>query len=207
MTIQLIDKWLKFCINEQQVDKSEFYTLFLGKLTEEEIKTIFSPFKHSEKLEKRLLNVKSVQPQLIDYADRNEHILTQIKNDVSSKKSICSKQEDDELESILNNATITFVTEQEFENIKNSEEAWPNEEVMDLVGDTLRDEIENYTEKTSILTEAFYHLTNDYNLVWYLMVPFYGDYFCNNSYYELWRTGVEYVITEEGIFAWDRNKH
>ncbi len=206
MNAQLIEQWLNFCSGDKAIDKGDFYTIFFEDITDEELNKILSPFEFSSDLKDRILSVKQRKTLSLPIEKRSEHVLKYINDDVNVKKNICTNNCDGELNDILRNTKITFVDEVEFDQVKNSEGAWPNEEVMDIIGDFLRDEIVDYSEKVSVLTEAFYGLTTDYNLVWYLMTPFYGESFKNSSYFKLWCFGVEYVITDTGVYAWDRFK-
>lgn len=78
-------------------------------------------------------------------------------------------------------------------------------EIMEIVGDYIISVSEPKGRISYSVSEACYGLTNNYNLVWYIMKPYFQNIDFNPSYYfGLSKQGVEYFISLNNIYVLDR---
>lgn len=190
--MDLIEDWLKLCNGEGQFNSSHFYTLFHYDYSSNELEKIFSCFEQKDELLFRYMNYK--RPKNII---SNEQLLELVKLDLNSKKEFCFDKGDSELVFLMESLNFQFVNSKEFEGLKNAD--LPHIWLMELIGDSQR-----YSYKDSIkndaIIEAFYGLTSNNNLVWYLSDPLYNSKFNPNLYFNVWQNSGEYILGNKVLY-------
>ena len=201
MDEQLID-WIDFCEKRKTFDKSHFYTLFFegeadnGRRSEEELKTIFQYFPHANELLLRMNNFTSEEDyQVTDYKD---YIIENTSKDLAQKRIILEEEEEEELIKLIQKP-IKFVKDIN-EIIDNRINNWPDAELYSVVNDFFI-EIKPVDDLTNALGEAFYGFTHNYDLTRYLMSPLIDTELNLDYYFNIWKVGGDYSITENGVIV------
>ncbi len=195
--MNLINDWLQICKGKEEFDSSHFYTLFHNNYSLKELKIIFKPFKRKEEMIERLIKYKN--PQTLT---NNSEILELVKIDIIEKKKFCLYMKDYELLNLMTDIDYEFVSFEKFKTL--TFEDLPQIWLMELIGDTLRYNIENTPINNGII-EAFYGLTTNNNLVWYLSEPLLHSRFNPNPYFEIWRKSGDYILANNKVFILNKN--
>lgn len=200
MDKQLIE-WINFCEGKVDFDISHFYTLFFegdadnGYRSDVELDAIFKYFRNSEDLKLRLRNTT----QTIDLEEPDDmatFLIDSTFKDVQEKKKFI---DDEELLKFLAKP-VNYIDD--IESVRKSQITdWQYEEYMALVGDTISELKYSTEKKVYALFEAFYGLTTDYNMVWYLGRPLLKTTVNLDHYFDLWRFGGRYCISSDGILV------
>ena len=195
--MNLLEDWLKLCNGEENYNSSHFYTLFHKDFSFSEIEKIFSCFEEKDELVSRYWNYKQPKEHL-----SNSEILELIKVDLENKKEFCELLKGSELIEAMRDINYSFVTIEEFKNIKNAD--LPQVWLMELIGDNQRYSY-NDSLKNNAIIEAFYGLTSNNNLVWYLAAPIFNSKFNPNPYFEIWRKSGDYVLGNNEVYILNEN--
>ncbi len=200
MNLQLED-WKAFCEGEKDFDKSHFHTLLMKNeyhedISKEEYNNVFKYFPNSTELIIRLQNYYSNKNYLHEIIDVKEYLLSNTMADIN-EKSILFYESD--IKEFLK-GDINYV-----DDIKEVSEAklkgCLNEEYIDIIDDHIFDSLYVKNSRVNALLEAFFGLTRNYQLVWYLASPLIDSEINFDHYFNIWKVGGEYAITEKGIIV------
>ena len=206
---ELINDWELFLKGDSNIDESRFLTLFHYQLQEENVEAIFSHIPNGNEL---AINYKSLfspyspsdrffnsMPVVENKIDESE-ALSIVKRIIQDKNKIVAILGDDELKSILSKVENNFkvVDQSEFTSFKIDDDN-PDIWLTELIGSHLN-RSKSYSEPFYYgLKEAFYGLTTDLQLVWYLLSPLYKSDYDPKLYFQLWKGGWDYHITENEV--------
>lgn len=199
MSLELED-WIDFNKGIKEFDKSHFYTLLMDNddgisITEDEINLVFSFFPNSHELSNRLKSYYSNVDFRKSIHDLPKYLIQATTEDVKSKLKLFIS---DELKPFLENE-IHFV--ESIEEITSSKlEDWQNEHYIDIISDHVYD-CRISGEKIIALFEAFFGLTRDYQLTWYLGSPLIKSEINFDNYYDIWKVGGDYAITNDRVIV------
>lgn len=99
---------------------------------------------------------------------------------------------------VLLNKPVKYVEDTEI--ILNAKlKKWQHEEYIDVIDDYVFDCLLSNEIKFHALFEAFYGLTNNFQLVWYLGSPLIHTDVNFDNYFDILKVGGEYAVTENGI--------
>ncbi len=201
MDEQLID-WIEFCEKRKTFDKSHFYTLFFegkaenGRRSEEELKTIFQYFPHTDELLLRMNNFTNGEDaQITDY--RN-YIIENTSKDLDQKRIILKEEDEEELFELIQKP-IKYV-EDINRVVDNRLNNWPDAEIHSVVSDFFIEKTPA-DDLTNALEEAFYGFTHNYELTRYLMYPLIDTDLNLDYYFNIWKVGGDYSVTENGVIV------
>ena len=196
----ILQDWCDFCEGKKDSDKSDFLTLFHGDIGDNYLNKALRFFPNKAQLIERIKNVRSV------YLDNSEQweinvdfFLSLALQDVSEKRKACEHLSEYELLDIVDKASPKFTSDPDiFEKARYND--W-NSEFLSQVSyyfDTCWiDDLDKYYA----LFEAFYGLTNSYEIQWYLGKPLMKTDVNPDHYYELWKRGGNYALTETELIV------
>lgn len=206
---QLMKDWKLFTNSAASFDESRFLTLFHGQLTDDELNNIFLDLPKGGELIQRYksmfapfspdyqpLNTFPVKENAID----KPMALDIIEKSIYEKEKIVNIVGDQELSAIIAKSKndLKEVDQVRFQELLYDEDN-PNVWVTELIGDYFNS-TKQYTQPFYYgLKEAFYGVTTDLQLTWYLMFPLHEIRYNTSYYFELWRGGWDYMIMEDQI--------
>lgn len=196
MSLELND-WIDYCEEKKDFDKSHFYTLFLQEdnskgFSSYEYQKIFKYFSEKDELINRLTQYFSHENYKSQIDDLKTFLILSTRKDIEEKKQAL---DDDELLNILSR-NIYFVEDfNEFCDYQLDE--W-NGEYISLLGDSFR---RTRSNEEYALFEAYYGLTSNIQLVWYLGSPLLDTKINFDHYFDIWKVGGDYAVTENGIYV------
>ena len=198
MSLELND-WVSYCKGNKYFDKSHFYTLLMSDddqqgISEHDYRTIFEYFDHSNELITRLRDYHSAASQNINEKTK-EYLIEKVGNDLVQKSTAI---DDMEILSILKNE-IKFIDD--FNSVETAQLGEWHGEFTSLIMDYILDEEGPKDAKTSSLFEAYYGLTHNYHLVWYLGSPLLNISIDFDYYFDIWKASGDYAITESGVIT------
>ena len=194
---EIINDWEQFCEGRKSYDKSHFYTLFWEGIILNDLETKFKYFPKSITLVERVseylfgkredvLPESSVRDVLINLAVR----------DIEERKSIIDS--DSSLFNSIQNLEIKFT--EDYESVLSLKAKSPDIDFFDAVNDVLSECWIIEDKKAFALYEAFYGLTKDYEMVWYLFSPLFKTNVDWSYYYRLTTLGGIYSIANKQLF-------
>ncbi|MBW9276214.1 MAG: hypothetical protein K1563_21265 [Candidatus Thiodiazotropha sp. (ex. Lucinisca nassula)] len=210
MMSSLLEEWRDFCEGREDFDVSHFYTLFHADpsvLSKDQLKEIFFYFPNSEELLSRMANILEVKfltkggsGSRSPDVETNDKLISLAVDDLMQKRVICDKQGNAELCAIIDRAKPIYI-----DDVNKVHELLqadgPNIWLNEIVGDYIESNVPT-DKKVIALFEAFYGLTTDYDLVWYVGMPLIN---CEDislvNYFNLWKAGGEYVLTEDNLLV------
>ena len=203
MDQQLID-WVAFCEGREDFDKSHFYTLFFegeaenGYRSEDELRTIFQFFPHSDELLKRMKSILPNGKSVETIPDIKSYLIENTRQDLLQKKIVLELEKEDELIELVQKPIkyVSDIAEVSDSHLSSS----PDADLYSIIGDFFIN-ITPTDKKTNALEEAFYGFTTNYNLVRYLLRPLIDTDINLDYYYHLWKVGGDYSVTEDGIIV------
>lgn len=202
MSLELND-WVEYSRGHKDFDKKHFYTLLMdndnGKaISDEEYLTVFEHFPNYTDLITRLKRYYSAS-RPIEIDNLEQFLIQKVKKDIEQK---CRAIDDKELLSILNK-DIKFI--EDFNKVDAAQLGDWHGEFMALLVDYILDNRYSKDRRVYALFESFYGLTHNYHLVWYLGSPLIDVNINFDYYFDIWTTGGEYAITENGVIVSKRN--
>lgn len=131
----------------------------------------------------------------------SESILSLVKEDLLEMRKICVVENHTELISIIDNAQFKLCVDQnEMDNFADSD--IPHMWLYDLATDYIQSSRPGKDPKVFALSEALYGLAADYYLSWYISEPILGlTCISFKPYFELWKSGVSYYLTERFVYV------
>lgn len=205
----LLTDWRNYCKGDKEFDKFHFQTLFHIDpiLSKQELIKIFKYFPHSNLLLERMLILFKAMT-----FDKNTHYVNSklqmlVLTDIKEKLRICydfDEEYDDllstkqvmELPQIITNNKDIFNEKKEdvYNNIDNY--------LIECLGDKLSEILNKKQDQVWGLLEAFYGLTTDFTIKWYLATPLYSEPVNFDAYVNIWKAGAEYIITKDEILIY-----
>ncbi|WP_010183029.1 hypothetical protein [Aquimarina agarilytica] len=200
MSLELQD-WISYCKGEKDFDKSHFYTLLMNnddgkEVSLEEISNVFNSFPNAVLLAERLATYYSKESFLDKIDHIKDFLVEKTINDITSKRLLFKG---DDLEEYLKNKVYYVDKIDDVLNAKMS--FWQNEEYIDVIEDHLFDNRLITTPKIETLFEAYFGLARNYQLVWYLGSPLINTGINFDYYFDIWKVGGDYAITEDAIIV------
>lgn len=190
--MNLIEDWLKLCNGKENYNPSYFYTLFHNDFSLNELNKIFNCFEEKEDLLKKYLDYKQPKNHIND-----SQLLELIQLDLRKKKDFCVIKGDSELVDSMTDLNYSFVKNEEFRKLRNAD--LPQVWLMELIGDNQRYSYSGSIKKDSLL-EAFYGLTSNNNLVWYLAESILKSEFDPKPYFEIWKNSGDYILGNNNVY-------
>lgn len=206
---QLINDWTLFKKGVANFDESRFLTLLHCKLSDYELRDVFSNLPEGENLMNNYISLfEPFYKKEYNFFPVSENRIGQIEavslvnTSFNAKKKIITKVKDLELIELFEKIDFKFriVDTLEFNNVLYSDiddlpETWVNE----IVGDYLSLK-KKYEEPFFYgLKEAFYGLTSDLQMVWYLMSSLFDSDYDSKTYFMIWKGGWDYLITKNEV--------
>jgi hypothetical protein len=191
--MDLIQDWKDFCLGKVDFDISHFYTLLHEEDGPVPVEVVFAPFEDSRELEKRYFQYKSPKKKVSD-----EALINLVKLDIEEKKKICSFLNKNSLGPFFNASTFTFVSKSDFNALLHKD--IPHHSICEAIGDHLVFS-QKKSKKNDAILEAFYGLTVNNNLVWFLGKPLYNSAFNPDPYFNVWSNSGDYLIGLNEIFV------
>lgn len=163
---QIIKDWCDFCEGNKYFDKSHFYTLFWDdseseKLTKADLQIIFSYFLEKDRLFEILNHYLFDTKEKINLS--KEDLVFLSREDINEKAKLS-----EDLKYIF---TTSIIFDENFQKVEASRNESEYLNFYDEISDIILDSWKLEDEKTNALYEAFYGLTADYEMVWYLFSP------------------------------------
>lgn len=189
---EIINDWCQFCEGIKAYDKSHFYTLFW----EEEISTndlyqIFKYFPNHNELIKIMTNYLHGNQEITNKS--NDFIMQLVQKDIQEKVSLSNN-----LKYIID-YPIEFIEDYSFVSNKvGSDEYY---EYYDEISDIISDKWILEDKKSFALYEAFYGLTKNYEIVWYLFSPLLKTPINYKYYFDISISGGIYTIYNKKILV------
>jgi hypothetical protein len=190
--MSLVEDWKNMCAGVVKFDSSHFYALLHEENGPIEIQEIFSQLDESEELNKRYQRFKSPKKTAT-----NEVVLSLVKRDIEEKTKLCHILGDNELLAYLSNTKYSFIDNVQFKKL--SREDIPSAWLMEFIGDHM---IANHkrSDKVNGILEAYFGLTTDYNLVWFLAKPLYNVKFNPDYFFDVWNHSANYLVGHKEIY-------
>lgn len=199
---QIVNDWEKFCEGRESFDKSHFYTLFWEGITRSDLDLIFKYFPKSHELVERTNDyLFGKREEVSNETTISEASIKLAIHDINEKKSIIGSNS--HLLRVTQQFKVEFI--EDFESISRLKTLPPNIEFFDAINDVLSENWIIEDRKAFALHEAFYGLTNDYEMVWYLFSPLYKTNVDFSNYYKLTVLGGIYAITDNQILVSQRS--
>ncbi len=192
-----LDDWIDYCESKKDFDKSHFYSFFLRNdnkkgFSDYEYQKIFKYFTNKDELIRRLKEYFSKENYINQIDDLKDFLILSTRKDIEEKKQVL---DDDELLKILDKKIYFLEDFNEFSEYQLDE--W-NGEYISLLGDSFR---KTRSNEEYALFEAYYGLTNNIQLVWYLGSPLLGIELNFDYYFDIWKVGGDYAVTEDCIYV------
>ncbi len=193
----ILKDWCDFCEGNAFFEESHFLTLFHEYVGRDYLETVFQYFPNQDQLIQRMENVKSVMLNKRS-EDINIDLVTALAiKDVHEKRKACVALCEDELVQVIDNVKPVFISEPKaFEKARYNE--W-HSEFRSQVGYHFNQNRVDEADKYYALFEAFYGVTNTYEMQWYLGKPLIKTDVNPDYYYDLWKIGGSYALTESEL--------
>jgi len=196
--IEKVEDWIKFCEGALNVDKSYFFTLFMGEEVIGFIDEIFAPFPNADQLKGLICDYLRFDE--CGFVDCQNQVCELVKSDVEGKLLACVELNEISLKSKIEGAKIKIIGDSiDIPTLQAVEPAHIN--FLDALGFYVESNYLLKDEKTYALFESFYGLTNDYQLCYYLGAPLIDSDIKFDAYYKLLRLGYSYVIAGSEILV------
>jgi hypothetical protein len=204
---QLLNDWNDFCEGRKELDHFHFYTLLHEGPSTEELTKIVSYFDQKDILLSNILALYAPLHPPLYFSDlppasnklsQNE-IVNLVKKDVEEKQNLCklSGRHDlaEELAAISNYNVVPKA------DLRSCPDDILHYDVDEVMGDHFIDQRISHDKKHRGIFEAFYGLTNNKALVWFLASPLIKTNFNFNYYFQTWKGGGDYRILKDKIFV------
>jgi len=179
--------------NCDQFNSNHFYTLFHERLSESELKSVFSRFVAGEELHSRFEKFRNKSTQ----TDR-EKAVKLLRDYLSNIQHICLKEGENDVVDILERVDIKFATREEVQAASRGD--CPQVWAVDAVNNYLLKNLSESRSEIFALREAFYGLENSFDLSWWLAQPLYMIDETFDPYIEIHKKyGAVYAITDTAV--------
>lgn len=180
---EIISDWCQFCEGKKEVDKSYFYTLFWEDINRDDLNEIFKYFPYSDKLFEIMSDYLFSNGSIINQT--NNELIKLVQKDILEKISLT-----DNLKHIRD-YPIEYIENYNF--VKDKIDSDEYYEYYDEIADIVADNWLLEDKKCFALYEAFYGLTKNYEIVWYLFSPLINTSINYKYYFD--------IITYRGIYT------
>lgn len=190
---KLFQDWINLCEGKKSFDKSHFFSLFQADdngdfFSEEELRKILDYFDEKDELFLRLNNYFNNQKE--ETEDIKDFLIHKMESDLLEKRKLIT---DAELLTIIDQP-IEFVDGISF--VFNAQQSsWMHHEIISEIEYSMLAAKTLKTPEVYALFEAFYGLSQNYNLVWYLGKPLLDIDINVDNYFDIWKMGGEYAFS------------
>ncbi|MEP2990748.1 MAG: hypothetical protein ABJL11_17670 [Parasphingorhabdus sp.] len=200
---QLLQEWCDYCEGRQEFDTGDFYTLFHDDISDDHIKTALSYFPNKDDLYVRVKKVRDVNYRTAESSKISQSNLIDLaQKDLQEKRAACVAENDDEVVAAIDIAKPRFVEDDEaLFTAKSGIDSNYQSSVAYYLGAKRISHDKTY----HALFEAFYGLTNTYEIAWYLGAPLIDTDINLDYYFDLWSAGGDYALTETELLVTRRN--
>ncbi len=195
--MNLLNDWHDLKMYNAKYNHSHFYTLFHGLNDRKDILEIFKGVDFEEDLFYRTNNYLEGQ----EIVDENV-VLELVKNDINYKKEFLESIRENEVASMLTNLEFVFIDKESFMSRKGTAEVQMY--LHESIGDYMITK-QNRNPIFKHLYEAYYGLTSNYMLVWYLGKPSYLGDFNPDIFFEIWKSGGDYFVEKNQVSIFLKN--
>ena len=187
---KLVEGWKMFCENNASFEDGYFYTLLTENLTQEEIDIIFFTFPYQEKLKYNLKQFKN-------HSSLGKNNLESLVLDFEEKSKIIDKYQ-------LNYSVKTLKLE------KVNDENQINNYILDdvfsqMFHDFLRSKKISTDRKYFELYNAFYCISQDFDLSMYLFSPLLDLEYDLYNLFKFKINGGKYAVINDKLYYWTLN--
>ena len=195
--------WVDFCEGKADFDDCDALTLFHEDIDAQDLNAALSYFPNSGQIAQRIHAVKAVNSDNSSTWIVDPEMAIQIAvDDLSERRKAVEYWRNDELLSVIEKAKPRFVSDERiFEEARLSGR---NGALYSLVGDYARECWLDYTKQYYALFEAFYGLTTMFGIEWYLGQPLMKTDVNFGRYFDLWKVGGDYALTEDELIVYQR---
>ncbi len=197
---QLLKDWYDYCEGRKDFDTGDFYALFHDDISDGHIKAALSFFPHAEKLFERVKKVRKVIFQNSKPIDVEAgHLISLAQSDLQEKRKICEAEGATEVVTAIDNAKPRFVDASI--DLISLKSPGMHSEYRSILSEYLDDRWVSHEAKYYALFEAFYGLTNTYEIAWYLGALLIDTDINLDHYFDLWSAGGDYALTETELLV------
>ena len=199
----IFQDWVDFCEGKADFEKCDFLTLFHEDFDEQDLNAALSYFPNSGQIAQRIHAVRAVYPvNRTTWIVDPEMALQIALDDLSERRKAVERWQEDELVSVIEKAKPRFVSDEIlFREAFLSK--W-NSKLVIQVGDYADECWLDNTRQYNALFEAFYGMTNSYEIQWYLGQPLMKTDVNFSRYFDLWKAGGDYALTEDELIVYQR---
>lgn len=194
---EIINDWINFCEGREKFDKSHFYTLFWEGITQTDLEHIFKYFPHSIALINQTRDYLFGKKEEILESAIKDVLINLVIKDLNQKKSVINENSD--LVDLLERLEIEFT--HDYNKVIQLKNSSPYIDFFDSLNDKLSDNWIIEDKKAFALYEAFYGLTKNYEMVWYLFNPLFKIEINCEFYYKLSTLGGVYSFSNDKVLV------
>ena len=191
---ELLNDWKEFCEGRKNFDKSHFFALFWEGINQKDLENVFKYFPNSIELTDRTKEYLFGTKENISESVIKNILISLVIKDLNQKKTIINENSD--LLELIETLDVEFI--QDFKKVLLLKNTSPYIDFFDTINDKLSDNWIIEDKKTFALYEAFYGLTKNYEMVWYLFNPLFKINFNCEYYFKLSTLG--------GVYSFSNNK-
>lgn len=197
MAKRIIIDWCQFCEGKNSFDKSHFYTLFWEDISQNDLKEIFKYFPNPDRLFLFTNEYLFGKTRRVSESVINKMLIELALGDLNEKKNLIDSNSN--LSSMLNDIKVEFINDNLF--VETSRNNIPYVDFFDAISDKLMDSWIIEDKKTFALYEAFYGLTKNYEMVWYLFKPLLSIDINLEYYFQFTSLGGIYSFIENKLIV------
>ena len=196
----ILTDWCDFCEEKKDFDKSHFLTLFHADIDKNYLNTVLQYFPNKDDIIQRVLAVREAKSYRAECFKVDENFALELASkDINEKRKACAYLSEHELTALIDTVQLRFTSDpSSFEKARHDD--W-NREYKAQVGYYFDESWMEETDKYYAIFEAFYGMTNSYELQWYLGKPLMRTFVDPDNYFELWKVGGDYAFTETEILV------
>lgn len=198
----LLEDWSAYCRGDAFFDKSHFLGLLKSHNSDEELAVIFSYLPHSGALleiARTVLSSGNLSTYLLPKVVADKQSLLKIGHRwLSEIERSSTMLGDEEIAEVCRHASIELVGEEVLKVALSKDN--PNVWFFDLISDSVLENLVSDSEIVYALLEAFYGLSADYYIAWYMASPLINLDIDLSAYFELWSNGGRCVLVEDALY-------
>ncbi|MFS5596691.1 hypothetical protein V2V61_11080 [Streptococcus agalactiae] len=203
----LLEDWCAYCQGEVSFDKSHFIGLLKDHSSEQDLAVIMSYLPHSDallRIARVVISNGNLSAYLLPKFVAEQQLLKEMGwrwlREMERTSTILG---DDEIAGICRNASVEFVCDDDLESALSKDN--PNAWFFDLVSDSVLENLVSDSDIVYALLEAFYGLSADYFIAWYMAAPLINIDLNLSAYFDLWRNGGRCVLAEDALYVNQRS--
>ena len=199
----IFQDWVDFCEGKADFEECDFLTLFIEDFDEQDLNAALSYFPNSGQIAQRIHAVRAVYPVNRSTWIVNPEMALQIAvDDLSERRKAIERLQEEELLSVIEKANPRLVSDERI--FKEARLSGWNSALVTLVGYYADECWLDYTRQYDALFEAFYGMTSTYQIQWYLGQPLMKTDVNFGRYFDLWKAGGDYALTEDELIVYQR---